>query len=105
MTPRYDLAPLSNANTVNISRYGSGYRLPCARRGSGTSTKAARRLENGAMAPSIKGARHRFRLFSAGVDSFSDRQPRADSHYEHAPLTRGELNSPAAPAYGRDTNR
>jgi hypothetical protein len=46
------------------------------------------------MAPSHQGARHRFRLFAAGVDSFSDQQTRADSHYDNQSLTRGELNSP-----------
>lgn len=50
--PRYHRAPLSNANTVNNNSYGSGYRLPCTRRGSGTSVNAARRLANATMAPS-----------------------------------------------------
>src|SRR4249919_50237 len=94
MMPRYDRAPLSKANTVNNNKYGSGYRLPCARRGSGTSAKAARRLENATMAPSRQGARHRFRLFRSWVDSFADRQSRSDSYSEHEPLMPGELNSP-----------
>ena len=91
--PQYDRAPLSNASTVNISRYGSGYRLPCARRGSGMSAKAARRLGNGAMAPSHQGARYRFRLFGSEVDSFSDRNPRTDSSYKNIPYA-GRIEQP-----------
>ena len=39
------------------------------------------------MAPSHQGARHRFRLFAARVDSFSDQQTHADLHYDNQPLT------------------
>ena len=77
--------PAQQRQYRNISRYGSGYRLPCARRGSGTSANAARRLENGAIAPSHQGACYRFRLFGSEVDSFSDRKPRTDSSCENIP--------------------